>query len=366
MSTKKDKFTLQDKIYMKFAINLAKTNDGITEPNPSVGCVVVKKNKIISYGVTNENGRPHAENIALSKNRKNIAGSTVYVTLEPCSHYGKTPPCTTALIKAKVNKVIYSLEDIDSRSSNKAKKILTSNNILTKSGLLKSETKKFYKKYIYVKNNKSPYVTGKLASSSNLYILKNNSFITNEHSRKISHLLRYKNQAILTTYKTINTDNSKLTCRIKGLERFSPTKIVLDKNLKIKKNSFIINYNSKKKTIIFHNSKNIKKINYLKKRRIKLINFNTDNNDNFNLKNVFKKIYELGINTLLVEAGKELTAKMISKKLFNQFYFFKGKKFIKGNRKIKVNNIKKLLDNKFKNKKNIDTYLDNDNLIHYY
>ena len=366
MSTKKDKFTLQDKMYMKFAINLAKTNDGITEPNPTVGCLVVKKNKIISYGVTNVNGRPHAETIALRKNRKNIAGSTVYLTLEPCSHFGLTPPCTNALIKAKVNKVIYSHNDIDSRSANRAKKILKSNNILSKSGLLLKETKKLYNRYIYTKKNKLPYVTGKLACSSNLYILKNKSFITNEHSRKISHLLRFKNQGLLTSYKTINSDNPKLTCRLNGLEKFSPTKIILDKDLKIKSNSFILKYKNSRKIIIFHNSTNSLKINYLKKKGAKLIYFKTNKENYFDLREILKKIYSLGICTLLVEAGKELTSKMISKELFNQFYLFKASKAINSTVKIKVFNIKNELDVKFKNKKIIDTYIDKDKLIHYY
>ena len=170
----------------------------------------------------------------------------------------------------------------------------------------------------------------------------------------------------MTTYKTINSDNPKLSCRINGLEKFSPAKIILDKDLKIKSNSFILKYKNKTKTIIFHNSKNIKKINHLKKKGIKLVNFEIDKDGYFNLKKILKKTYILGFNTLLVEAGKELTTKMIVKNLFNKFYLFKGKKITKSGEKIKVYNIKNILDMKFRKKKNIDTYLDNDDLIHYY
>ena len=122
MSTRKDKFSKKDRYFMKVAINLAKSHIGLTGTNPSVGCVVVKKNEIVSFGVTDINGRPHAETIALNKNIKKVSGSTVYLTLEPCSHYGKTPPCTNALIKSKVKKVIYSVEDHDDRTFNKSKK----------------------------------------------------------------------------------------------------------------------------------------------------------------------------------------------------------------------------------------------------
>ena len=123
MSTKKDKFTEKDRFYMNLAINLAKNQKGLTGINPAVGCVIVKNEKIISYGVTDVNGRPHAETIALNKKKKNeLIGSTVYLTLEPCSHYGKTPPCTRALAESKIKKVIYSIKDPDIRSFNKAKK----------------------------------------------------------------------------------------------------------------------------------------------------------------------------------------------------------------------------------------------------
>ncbi|MFL2894689.1 MAG: bifunctional diaminohydroxyphosphoribosylaminopyrimidine deaminase/5-amino-6-(5-phosphoribosylamino)uracil reductase RibD [Candidatus Pelagibacter sp.] len=366
MSSKKDKFTNKDRFYMNLAINLARGQDGLTGLNPSVGCVIVKNKKIISHAVTSINGRPHAETIALNKNKKNNKGSTVYLTLEPCTHYGKTPPCTNALVKSKVKKVIYSIDDRDQRTFKKAKKILKSNKIITKSGLLVKESKNLYKSYNYIKKNKFPYITGKLACSSNLYILKNNTHITNEHSRKVSHLLRFKNQGILTTYKTVNSDNPKLTCRIEGLEKFSPVKIIIDKNLKIKINSYIINNSMKFKTIIFHNSKNSSKIKLLKKKGIKLINFTLDSNKNFDLKKIFKKIYNLGIHTLLIEAGKILTCNIISQKIFNEFYLFKSDKILNNKDKIKVFDVKKQLDKEFKNKYFVNTYLDKDKLIHYY
>ena len=265
MSTKKDKFNKKDHYYMSLAINLAKNKKNLTGTNPSVGCVIVKNNRVVTFGSTNINGRPHAETIALNRNKNNNNGSTLYVSLEPCSHYGKTPPCTKAIVKSKVKKVIYSIEDNDFRTHKKSKKILKSKKISVQSGLLSKETRKFYKIYNYVKKNNKPYVIGKLACSSDLSILKNKTHITNEYSRKVSHLLRYENQGILTTYKTINNDNPKLNCRIDGLENFSPIKIIIDRDLKIKQNSYVLNKSKFQKTIIFHNSKNLKKINFLKK-----------------------------------------------------------------------------------------------------
>ncbi len=351
---------------MKFAINLAKNQNGLTGTNPSVGCVIVKNKKIISYGVTNLNGRPHAETIALNKCQKNSSNSSIYVTLEPCSHHGKTPPCTNAIIQSKAKKVYYSIEDSDLRSFNNSKKILKSKKISAESGLLKSETKKLYKNYDYVRKNKMPYVIGKLACSSNFYILKSNEPITNDHSRKVSHLLRYYNQGILTSYKTINSDNPKLNCRINGLEKFSPTRLIIDKDLKIKMNSFIVNSSIKYNTMIFHSSSNKKKMIYLKNKKIKLIKVDLNKYGNMDLKYIFKKIYESGIHNILVECGIKLTNKILKEKLFNEFYLFKSNNNIIKKSRLNVKSINKNLKITFKNKDKINTYLDKDSLMHYY
>ena len=211
-----------------------------------------------------------------------------------------------------------------------------------------------------------PYVTGKLACSSNFNILKNRKTITNEHSREISHLLRYQNQGILTSYKTINSDNPKLNCRIKGLEKFSPCRLIIDKNLKIKINTYIISNSNKFNTIIFHSSFNTKKINYLKYKKIKLIYLKPNNYGHIDLKIIFKKIYDLGIHNVLVECGRILTNDILKEKLFNEFYLFKSSRKLINKDKINVKNINKNLNITFKNKKNVNTYLDKDSLLHYY
>ena len=123
MSTKKDKFSIKDKLYMDLALDLARAREGLTGTNPSVGCVIVKNDNIISIGQTSYNGRPHAESNAISNSSENLKGSTMYVTLEPCSHHGVTPPCTSTIIKSKISKVFYSVVDIDKRVKGKTFKI---------------------------------------------------------------------------------------------------------------------------------------------------------------------------------------------------------------------------------------------------
>ena len=115
MSSKKDRFSSKDKNYMKLAINLARARRGLTGENPSVGCLIVKNDKIVSIGQTGFGGRPHAEDNAIKNSFQKLDGSKMYVTLEPCNHYGKTPPCTKKIIKSGINQIYYPIEDIDKK-----------------------------------------------------------------------------------------------------------------------------------------------------------------------------------------------------------------------------------------------------------
>ena len=227
MSSKKDKFTLKDKNFMKLALNLASARKGLTGENPSVGCLIVKNDQIISIGQTGLNGRPHAEHNAINNSIENVKGSKMYVTLEPCNHYGKTPPCTNSIIKSGVSEIIYGMDDIDKKVKGKSFKILSNKKIKVKKGLLKYEAKNLYDSYIVNRNKKLPFVTAKIAISKNKLIYsKGSKRITHETSDKLTHYLRYKNDSIMISSKTLNIDNPKLNCRLKGFENFSPRRII--------------------------------------------------------------------------------------------------------------------------------------------
>ncbi len=198
MSTKKDKFSIKDKNYMKLAINLASARKGLTGENPSVGCLIVKNDKIISIGQTGFEGRPHAEHNAINNSLEKLKGSKMYVTLEPCNHYGKTPPCTDSIIKSGISEIIYGMDDIDKKVKGKSFKILSNKKIKVKRGLLKVETKNLYDTYIVNRVKKLPYVTGKIAISKNRLIYSEGTKrITDKSSDKLTHYLRYKNDSIM-------------------------------------------------------------------------------------------------------------------------------------------------------------------------
>ena len=353
---------------MKIAISLAKDRLGLTGENPSVGCVIVKNNKIISTGQTGINGVPHAEQNAIDNARENINNSNLFVSLEPCSHFGKTPPCTNSIIKNKIKNVFYGMEDVDIRSKNKCSKILKKRGILVKSNFLKKEVKKLYKSYIYIKKKNLPYVTGKIACSKNYIINSKNKYLTNYHSLKVSHLLRYKNQGILISYKTLNKDNPILNCRLNGLEKFSPTRFVIDKNLDLKLSSKIVKTADKYKTIVFYNKKinKNKKINYLNKKNIRLVNFPVDKSGNFNLKEILLYIKKKGVYYLLIEGGKNLTFNFLKENLINEFLLFKTNYYIHHKNSINIKNIISYLNRNFTNTKNISTFLGDNKILKFF
>ncbi len=327
MSTKKDKFSSKDKNYMKLAINLARSRRGLTGENPSVGCLIVRDDKIISIGQTGFNGRPHAETNAINNSFQNLKGSKMYVTLEPCNHYGKTPPCTKSIIKSGINEVIYSINDIDSKVKGKSFKILRGKNIKVRTGLLKNEAKSLYDSYIINRKHKLPFVTAKIATSKNKIIYsKRIKRITNILTDKLTHYLRFKNDAIMISSKTLNIDNPKLNCRLKGYENFSPKRVILDRNLEIDMKSNILRSVKKDNTIIFHNSINSDKIKILKQKGIYLVKLVLKNKKEFNLRIVFKKLFSMGIKNLLVEGGDKITKNLLQNRLVNKFYLFESYK----------------------------------------
>ena len=324
---------------MHIALLHAKKSLGNTKINPSVGCVIVKNNSVVGAGSTSFNGRPHAEKNAILSLKKNIKDLNLYVTLEPCSHYGKTPPCVNLISKNKINKVFISIKDPDLRSYNKASKKLIYKGIKVKYGILHNRIKKFYKSYIIYKKEFLPFVTCKLAISKDFYIVnKKGKWVTNYQSRARGHLLRSFHDCLLTSSKTINNDNPHLTCRINGLLKTSPARIILDTNLKIKLNSRILNNSYKYKTIIFYNKYNKKKISLLNKRYVKTYKIPKDAVGKIDLQEALVKAKKLGFSRIFLESGINLIRNFYNKNLINEFKIFVSKDKLGKNGSIKVKN----------------------------
>ena len=366
MSIKKDKFSQKDQLYMELALDLAKAREGKTGTNPSVGCIIVKNDNIISIGQTSFGGRPHAEFNAIKNCTENLIGSKMYVTLEPCSHFGITPPCTDIIITSKITEVVYSVKDIDKRVHDKTKKILNLNKIKTKTGLLNDKVKQFYVPYFYNRKKNLPYITGKIAvSNNNLIYSKGNKRITNNHSDKFTHLLRYKNDSIMISYKTLNKDNPKLNCRFKNMKSFAPNRIVLDNKLELNTNSYLFKTANKHNTIVFYNEADQSKISKFRKSKINLIKCSINKDKKLDIKMIMKNLYSLGCRNILIEGGDHLTSYLLKKKLFNKFYLFKSKKNLSKFVEHKLFNSSKILSLRYKNKKKLKSNFGKDSITLY-
>ena len=341
---------------LELAFELAKINLGSTKENPSVGCVVEKNGSIISSGHTSLNGRPHAEFNALNKNI-NFKDSNIYITLEPCSHKGKTPPCTNIIKKKKIKNVYFTINDFDNRSKNKSKNILAKKNISTYNLYLKQKSLNFYKSYYRLKKNKMPIIDAKIAISNDYYTKdRKNKWITNEKSRKLTHLLRSRYNALLSTSKSINKDNSLLNCRINGLTNKSPHLIILDRNFIIKKNLNIFKVKIKRKIYIYTTKFDKSKIKWLKKKNVKVILMDgmKSKEDFFS---IFKSLIKLGFSRVFIETGLTFINFLIVNKFINNIYIFKTNTNLLKNG---LNNSSNKLIKKIKLKNKLKINLDND------
>jgi diaminohydroxyphosphoribosylaminopyrimidine deaminase / 5-amino-6-(5-phosphoribosylamino)uracil reductase len=334
---------------MNLALEQAKINLGNTKGNPSVGCVIVKNNYLISAGSTGINGRPHAEFNAIKWSKYKLKNSAMYITLEPCSHYGQTPPCTKIIIKNNIKKVFFSILDPDLISHNKSRSILKKSKILVASGINSKILNEFYSSYKKSRNNILPFVTSKIAISKDFFTIdKKNKFITNKYSRARVHLIRSNHDSIITSSKTILKDNSRLNCRVDGLFDTSPIRIILDKNLKISLNSHIVSDANSDKTIIFYHNEDLKKIKSLRKMKIKLIKTELDSENNLDIFKILIKVKDLGFYRVLLESGIKLTSQFLKKNLIDEFLLFVSNKSLKNRGR---NSAKNILNHFLKNKK---------------
>ncbi|MFD1197500.1 bifunctional diaminohydroxyphosphoribosylaminopyrimidine deaminase/5-amino-6-(5-phosphoribosylamino)uracil reductase RibD [Brucella gallinifaecis] len=222
--------------FMEAAIRFARRNKGLTGTNPSVGTIIVKDGVIVGRGVTAIGGRPHAEPQALADAGEAARGATAYVTLEPCAHHGRTPPCAEALVQAGVARVCVAATDPDERVSGKGFAILREAGIEVVPGILSDKASDDLAGYLNRSSRKRPEVILKLALSADGYIGKKGEgqvAITGPVARAQSHILRSQTDVILIGVETVIADDPILNCRLPGLEQRSPIRLVLDSGLKL-------------------------------------------------------------------------------------------------------------------------------------
>ncbi len=221
---------------MALALALGRRGLGQTWPNPSVGAVIVKDGVIVARGWTQKGGRPHAEVEALRRAKKLAQGATMYVTLEPCSHEGKTPPCADAIIKAGITRVVSALEDPNPEVKGKGHERLRAKGITVDVGVGAEQARRVHAGHIMRVTKNRPFVTLKLAVSSDGkagLASRKPAVITGEDARLRVFQMRAAHDAILVGIGTVLADNPHLTCRLPGMFERSPVRVVLDSQLRV-------------------------------------------------------------------------------------------------------------------------------------
>ncbi|MCC2625682.1 MAG: ribD [Burkholderiales bacterium] len=313
-------FVFNKEYYMRLALDLARTGMGYTSPNPCVGSVIVKNGVVIGSGAHLRAGLAHAEVSALNMAGDNAAGATLYVTLEPCNHHGKTPPCTDDIIKSKIAKVIIATLDPNPLVCGKGVKALEDAGIMVEIGLLKKEADALNQIFFHYIVSKTPFVTLKCGMSLDAKLATKNhisKWITNSNSRLDAHYYRHTHDAILVGVNTILADNPSLTYRGDLKSTKSLIRIILDTNLKTPTDANVVTDKSNPTWIVV--GSNVTKEQIAKYPNAKIIQMKDKHID---LKQLMLTLGELQITSILVEGGYTILTSFLEQSLFNQIVVY--------------------------------------------
>jgi len=313
-----------DTKYMTLALSLAEKGLGSVEPNPAVGCVIVKNGKIIGKGYHQKFGGPHAEINALAdcKKRGNSpADATMYVSLEPCCHFGKTPPCVNAIIAAGIKKVVAAVKDPTKKVAGKGFAILKKADIETVVGVCEKEAKELNAPFFKFAKTGKPYIIVKWAQSSDGFLSRTDGkrWLTNTASRKDVHKIRRKVQAVLVGINTVIEDNPMLTARPdRGRQ---PLRIVLGKASKLPRNCYLLKTAKKWPVCVFNGR---------------------------NLNDVLVKLGKRGVQQLLVEGGEKIITSFLKQKLADEIIVYTSNEKLGTKGKVPSSQTMKVVYNRLK------------------
>ena len=332
-----------DKKYMRMAIELAKKGEGAVNPNPLVGAVVVKDGKVVGKGYHRFFGGPHAEVYALEEAGKEAYGATIYVTLEPCSHYGKTPPCAKKIIDMGIKKCFVGSSDPNPQVAGKGVAMLKKAGIEVVESVLKDECDKLNQVFFKYIKTKIPYLflkcaitlDGKIATKTG-----NSKWITNEIAREKVQFYRNKFMGIMVGINTVVLDNPSLTARIQN--GVNPFRVVVDPHLKIDENCKVVKNNEDEKTVIItsqknqfvENSENINDKDFEIKMKQKRLSQNNKvkfiflDKEKFSFKEMLEEIGKMGIDSVLLEGGESLISLAFKEEVIDAGEIFVANKIL--------------------------------------
>jgi len=319
-----------DQRFMQLALTLGKRGQGRSWPNPAVGAVVVNDGVIVGRGWTQPGGRPHAEPEALKRAGEAARGATLYVTLEPCSHFGRSPPCADAVIAAGIARVVSAIEDPNPEVAGQGHARLRAAGIVVDVGLCAKEAARDHAGHFHRIRDKRPHVILKLAVSSDDKIGaagRKPVAITGEAAKARVHLLRAQCDAVLVGIGTVQADDPLLTCRLPGMEAQSPVRVVLDRALRISGTSRLVH--SARETPLWVMTSNLSEAPAAMKlgaagAQVIRVATTTTPPPGLDLVNVLHALAEKGITRLLVEGGARVASSFVASGLVDEIWLLRG------------------------------------------
>lgn len=319
---------MNDEKWMKRALRLAEKGRGRTSPNPMVGAVLVKNGQVVGEGYHARAGEAHAEILALRQAGEEARGSTLYINLEPCIHYGKTPPCAPAVIEAKVRRVVIGMEDPNPLVTGRGLKSLKKAGLDVEVGVLEKECRRLNEAFCKYILKKEPFVILKVAATLDGKIATregDSKWISGETSRHFVHRMRDQVDGVVVGIGTVLKDDPQLTARIK--KGRDPYRIILDSRLRIPEDAKVIG-NSPSKTIIATTELAARdKIERLEKKGVRILTLDSKQG-RVDLKNCLSKLGEMGMMSLLVEGGSQVNGSFLGEGLIDKILFFLSPKLI--------------------------------------
>jgi diaminohydroxyphosphoribosylaminopyrimidine deaminase/5-amino-6-(5-phosphoribosylamino)uracil reductase len=308
---------MSDEFYMKRALSLARKGKRWTSPNPMVGCVIVKDGQIIGEGYHKRFGEDHAEINAINSTSEPLTGATFYITLEPCSHHGKTPPCVDRIIETGADCVVTGVLDPNPAVSGRGIKKLKNHGIDTRVGVLEEECRDLNEKFFTFMTTQIPFVTLKYAQTIDGRIATatgHSQWISSEPSRRFAHALRAEHDAVLVGVDTVIHDDPELTARL--ARGRNPVRIIVDSKLRIPQDATVLNNQKEATTLIAVTSQSSeKKRSYFNERGIETVVIDEDSEGRVDLGKLLIAMGKRGISSVLVEGGANIITSFVKEGL---------------------------------------------------
>ncbi|MGE8000953.1 bifunctional diaminohydroxyphosphoribosylaminopyrimidine deaminase/5-amino-6-(5-phosphoribosylamino)uracil reductase RibD [Lysinibacillus sp. NPDC093190] len=321
-----------DEKYMQLALDLAASAKGNTNPNPLVGAVIVKDGVIVGTGLHRKAGEPHAEVHAFRMAGEHAKGATLYVTLEPCSHYGKTPPCANLVKESAVSRVVVAMQDPNPTVAGRGIQLLRDAGIEVEVGILEAQARRLNERFIHNMLTKRPFIISKYAMTLDGKIAAHtghSKWVTSEAAREDVHRIRHEVDGILVGVGTVLADNPSLTTRLKEDYGKNPVRIIMDSSLRTPAHTNVLNVEEAKTIIVCSENASQEKITAFEGKGVTVLPVRHDS-EGLVVDDMLEKLYQTGITDILVEGGSTINSSFLQQSAINKYVIYVAPKILGG------------------------------------